>query len=337
MAESSDTGSTAPEQVIIDTDPGIDDCMALFLALSCPHRIQVKGVTIIFGNHYDLDLLAGNACRVLDMAAAENINVYKGCAVPLDGVYGGHSGVRVHGENAIGGFAGREVVNRHLVQETSAADFIIETCKQNPKQITIITLGPLTNIATAFQKCPELPQYVKRIVSMGGVLNEPGNITPVAEANFGNDALAAKTVLNAKFPLTLVPLNVTRQVHLNSSFRQTLKGIGEIGDFIYNTTEHYVALLTKWGNDPEKIAIHDSSAVMAVLRPEFFTKKQQIYIDVESKGERTKGMCVPDWKGHFRKEEGYHLNTEVLLGVDDEAFKQFYIECITALVNKVES
>jgi purine nucleosidase len=324
-----------PERVIIDTDPGIDDTMALFLALSSPQRLHIEGITIVFGNNSDLELLATNACRVLHMAGDIEIPIFKGCADPIDMDYHGHSGIEVHGQDGIGHLYLPTPPNTHLIRrDKTAVEFIIETCKANPGQITLITLGPLTNVAQALVQCPELPRYVKRIVTMGGVLNEPGNKSPVAEANFHNDAKAAKLVLNAGFELTMAPLNVTHQIHMNKEFRSALCALGVIGDFCENALKYYVGILSRWGNDPETIPMHDSSAVMAVVNPSVFTKAVNVYVDIEAVGERTAGMCVPDWKGHFKKEPQYHLKTKVLLGVDQAAFKRFYLDALATYLPK---
>jgi len=198
-------------------------------------------------------------------------------------------------------------------------------------------LGPLTNVALAVQACPELPSLVKRVVSMGGVLNERGNKTPVAEANFNNDARAAKIVMNSKFHLTLAPLNVTHKIHLNTKFMQTVKEIGSIGRFIYDMLLYYRGILERWGTLRDELPMHDSTAVMAVLAPHFFTQKVAVFIDVEASSELCNGVCVPDWRGHYRKKENYNLNTVALLDVDEEALKAFYLESITKLVARISN
>jgi len=251
--------------------------------------------------------------------------------------YHGHSGIEVHGQDGIGHLYLPTPPNTHLIRrDKTAVDFIIETCKANPGQITLITLGPLTNVAQALIQCPELPQYVKRIVSMGGVLNLPGNKSPVAEANYHNDAKGAKLVLNAGFEFTMVPLNVTHQVHMNKEFRSALCSLGVIGDFCENALKYYVGTLSRWGNDPETIPMHDSSAVMAVVNPSVFTKAVNVYVDIESVGERTAGMCVPDWKGHFKREPQYHKKTKVVLEVDQAAFKRYYLDCLATFLPKLQ-
>jgi len=348
---------TTKERVIIDTDPGVDDCMALFLALSRPEKIQIEGITIVFGNHHDLELLASNACRVLQLCNKTEIPVVLGRSEPLKRKYNGHTGILVHGEDGIGNLSTRFKLPDPSVEELkfifnelnlkswkenvkqvvnkTASDFIIEKCKENPGEITLITLGPLSNIAEAITKCPELPTIVKRVFTMGGTLNFRGNVTPVAEANIWNDPEAANIVFNSGFNLTLSPLNVTTQIKLNGEFINSIRNIGgNIGMFIFEITKHYIDFFVNIRQNPH-VAVHDSTAVMSLLKPDLFVF-EEVYVDVETVGELTLGMTIPDWRGHW-KDRSIGKTIKVGMLVDSQQFIQFYLQSLEALVKRVSS
>ena len=185
-----------PRRVIIDTDPGIDDMMAIFLALASP-ELTVEGITIVHGNHYDLDLLARNACLALTICGRADVKVIKGEPHSLARKSDRAGALAVHGQNGIGeieppaGFVDTRPLE-HAVP--SAARFMVDTCAKYPGEVTIIALGPLTNLAKAIQLDDGFSENVMEISLMGGVLNGRGNITPCTEANIRNDPEAAKLV-----------------------------------------------------------------------------------------------------------------------------------------------
>jgi inosine-uridine nucleoside N-ribohydrolase len=329
-----------PPRVIIDTDPGIDDMMALFLALESP--MQVEGITIVMGNNNDLDILARNACLALTICgrAEEGIKVVKGAANPLGGKYQGANAFVIHGKNGIGevpvpeqGAVDLTALDHQYKEasENNAAQFLVDTCAKYPGEITIITLGPLTNIAKAIQLSDHFQHNVKSISMMGGVFNGKGNKTPCAEANIANDPKAAKIVFGAVKSITMAPLDVTHQLELKPLCSR-LSTLNDAGYFLHRINEHYI----KWQAErqaesgvPEAdmtFPIHDSCAVMALLHPELFTSKQ-VCVDVEADGALTSGVTVADWKNHW----GRVAQTTVLLGVDAPGFAEVYVEAIGRL------
>lgn len=320
------------KRVIIDTDPGIDDTMALFLAFNSP-EIHVEGITIVMGNHNDQNLLAKNACLVMHLARAGGacgmrdghfIPVVKGAVEPIGGEYHGQSGIIVHGDNGIGGVASPiPSIDLSPLQHThvSAAAFMVSHCLANPGAITIVTLGPLTNLALAVKMGGQpFVKAVKAVVMMGGTVGALGNKTPCAEANTANDPHAARIVFAAFSDITMAGLNATHQVSL-PPIRDQLKPMpsNTIGRFCWDITEHYVDLLHKWRADS---FVHDSTAVMAVIRPELF-ESQKVYVDVSTEG-ITAGVTVADWKGHW----GKPAQTTVLMKVDTEGYVEEYIKRI---------
>lgn len=309
------------ERILIDTDPGVDDAMAILLALSSP-EVQVEGLTVVFGNSGDVNLLGRNACAILELAGQSDIPVAVGTTNPLVRAYHGR-GSTVHGDNGLGDVALPTPAKTPVDQ--SAAHFIIDKCVANPGEITLVTLGPLTNIALALRIRPDLPRYVRRLVMMGGAVSAPGNVSPVAEANVHNDPEAARLVFNAGWEITMAGLDVTMQVHMDDEYLATVRELGNrAGQFVWDITRFYIAAYHRFGY--EDMVVHDSCALMAIIRPEFFTSKF-VYVDVETSGELTRGQTIGDW----RRQYGHDPQTHVLTGVDDIAFKRLYYERIATL------
>ncbi len=203
------TAESAKHLVIFDTDPGVDDAMALYYALAHP-GIALLGITTIFGNvaaaqattnALYLTRLAG---RQIPVAQGAKQPLYKHAEAPPD---------FIHGADGLGNLPSR-VPATGQADPRSAAQFIVDMARQHPGQITLVPVGPLTNMALALQLEPQLPQLVKQVVLMGGSIAEHGNVSPVAEANIWNDPHAADAVLTAGFKLTMVGLDVTYQVLL---------------------------------------------------------------------------------------------------------------------------
>ena len=200
--------SKTPVKVIFDTDPGVDDAMALYYALAHP-GIDVVGITTTFGN-VSVAQAAANALYLCAIAGYPNIPVALGVATPM---------VRqseakfdfIHGADGLGNLAER-VRTTNLLEKRSAAQFIVDMARAQPGQITLVAVGPLGNVALALQLEPELPKLLREVITMGGTVLEPGNVSPVAEANVWNDPHAADKVFIAGFKLTMVGLDVTHQV-----------------------------------------------------------------------------------------------------------------------------
>jgi inosine-uridine nucleoside N-ribohydrolase len=208
----------SPTRVIIDTDPGVDDMMALLFALNCD-ELEIEGLTIVMGNHNDTDLLAQNACLALTICgrADGGIKVVKGARKPIVGEYHGQSGIEVHGGNGLGGISVPvEEINLSPLSHSHscAAQFMVDTCNNYPGEVTIITLGPQTNIAHALELDPQFQHNVNRIAMMGGALHGRGNKAAAAEANVHNDPEAAKIVFASMPRILMAPLDVTCQVAL---------------------------------------------------------------------------------------------------------------------------
>ena len=202
--------SNAPLAVIYDTDPGVDDAMALYYALAHP-QIEVVGITTTFGN-VTVEQAAINALYLTAIAgkAGHNIPVTQGVKTPWLKP-GGTPPAHIHGGDGLGNLKTRQAT-RNQLDPRSSAQFIVDTCRARPGQITLVPVGPLGNLALALKMEPNLPQLVKQVILMGGSAAEPGNVSPVAEANMWGDPHAADQVFTAGWKVTMVGLDVTHQV-----------------------------------------------------------------------------------------------------------------------------
>jgi len=265
-------------KVILDTDPGIDDAMAIAYALTHPD-IELLGLTTVFGN-VSAEKSTRNAQYILDVFGASTVDVAKGAAVPIVQAPLPHAEF-VHGDDGIGNCypssavelnANAKHANLHAL---SAADYIIEQARTNPGEITLIAVGPLTNVAQALAKEPKLPSLVKQLIVMGGTVDEPGNVTPLAEANFFNDPHAADQLLAHDWPMVVVGLDVTHKVMITDSLLAKLRDNGGVtGDFLWRTSRFYIDFYSKSGaakdaGEPQ-CAMHDAAAVAYLVEPDAF-------------------------------------------------------------------
>ena len=224
----------AAEKVLIDTDPGVDDALAVVFAFASD-KLEVVGLTTIFGN-VDTPLATLNALRLLDIVG-EDVPVAEGAIKPL---YSNKLPTPdfVHGKDGFG-----EIylpASRRQPIDESAAEFIVRTVMDNPGEITLVVLGPMTNIALALALEPELAGNVKRVVAMGGVLQVMGNVSPVASANILGDAHAADIVLGTDWDVVLVPADTTRQVRVTDEWLARIRSNGgEAGEFIHDISGFY--------------------------------------------------------------------------------------------------
>lgn len=276
----------SPRKIIIDTDPGVDDAMAIFFALKSP-ELDVIGLTTIFGNVHT-DLATTNALRLLEIANREDIPVAKGADNPLARTYGGPVPF-VHGEDGQGNVYLPPPKGKAIDQ--TAAEFIVEQVMRYPGEVTLVPVGPLTNIALALRLEPKIAENVKEVVLMGGNALAPGNATPAAEANIHNDPEAADVVFGAPWKVTMVGLDVTHRVNMTTA---TIEDVRKIGSAL---TDHIASILPVYQNYFEcfygcdGIFVHDSSAVAYVIDPTLF-KTEQWAIRVETTG-ISKGKTWP--------------------------------------------
>ncbi|MCA0847675.1 nucleoside hydrolase [Salipiger thiooxidans] len=280
------------ERIIIDTDPGQDDAVAILLALASPDEIEVLGITAVAGN-VPLALTARNARIVCELAGRPDMKVFAGCDRPLrhELVTAEH----VHGKT---GLDGPDLPEPTMpLQDAHGVDFIIETLRAEPAgTVTLCPLGPLTNIATAFERAPDIVSRVKRIVLMGGAYFEVGNITPAAEFNIYVDPEAAALVFGAGVPLVVLPLDVTHKALVTKPRNDAFRALGNrAGTAVAQMTDFFERFdLAKYGS--EGAPLHDPCVTAYLLRPDLFSGRH-INVEIETVSPLTRGMTVADWWG----------------------------------------
>lgn len=258
-------------KIIIDTDPGIDDAQAIAFAIAHPD-IELLGLTTVFGNA-DVSITTNNALLLLDLFARPNIPVAGGEGKPLQQAKFPPADF-VHGADGLGNL-NLPSSDRKALDE-SAAEFIVRLANEQPGEITIVAIGPLTNIAKAVMLDPQLPSKIKQLVIMGGTIDEPGNVSPIAEANFINDPHAADIVLSHDWPATLIGLDVTHKVMLTDGNLKELKDKAKkTGQFLWDSSRFYVDFyVNRRGPEEQDLerscAMHDASAVVYVVAPDAF-------------------------------------------------------------------
>lgn len=255
-----------PQKIIIDTDPGVDDAMAILLALNSP-EVEVVGLTTVFGN-VRTPLSTQNALRLLEIASRTDIPVAHGAESPLVLVFQEVADF-VHGRDGLGN--SNLPSPRGQPVDQPAAQFIVETVMARPGQITLVPIGPLTNIALALALEPRLVASVAGVVLMGGAATVNGNVTPAAEANIIKDPHAAGAVFSAGWPLTMVGLDVTMQSVMSDDYLAGLKSSGAaMGEFIYDISRFYRDFHYDFYG-LAGILNHDPSAIAYVIDPTLFS------------------------------------------------------------------
>jgi purine nucleosidase len=305
------------KKVILDVDTGVDDALGILLAIRSG-EMDVLGITTANGN-VSLDQATQNTCKLLQLLEVEEIPVIKGAAKPL--LRGSFFEHRVHGEDGIGG-ALRDMPIRKKASEGYAPDFIVDQVRQHPGEVTLVMTAPLTNLALAVLKYPQLIRDVKEVIVMGGVVQGFGNVTPVAEYNMYVDPEAAKTVFQAGFPsLTLVGLDVTRRALLTEEHIKQL-GNSPIAQYVKESTADYMKRYYE-RNGIRACALHDPLAVGVALRKELVTT-QPYYVDVETRSELCDGQTVCDFQNRLSRP----ANIQVCLDVAADEFIQLFIHAL---------
>ncbi len=309
------------EKIIIDTDPGQDDAIAILLALAS-RELEVVGITAVAGN-VPLQLTQRNARVVCELAGRGDIPVFAGCDTPLTRQL--VTAEHVHGKTGLDGFDLSDP--RMPLQETHAAEFIVDTLRTQPaNSVTLCTLGPLTNIAAAFENAPDVIGRVRRVVMMGGAYFEVGNVTPAAEFNIYVDPEAAEIVFGSGVELIVMPLDVTHKALVTRPRVEAFRGLG-------TTVGHAVAAWTdfferfdkdKYGS--EGAPLHDPTVIAYLLEPDLFAGRH-INVEIETRSELTRGMTVADWWGVTDRK----ANAVFMGNVDAEAFFRLLIKRISNL------
>ncbi|MGJ8545368.1 MAG: nucleoside hydrolase [Sulfitobacter sp.] len=281
-----------PRKIIIDTDPGQDDAVAILLALASPEEIDVLGITCVAGN-VPLELTQKNARIICELAGFPEMKIFAGCDRPLgrELVTAEH----VHGKS---GLDGPDLPDPKMaLQPGHGVDFIIEQLRAHaPGTVTLCPLGPLTNIATALQQAPDIAEKIAEIVLMGGGYFEGGNITPTAEFNIYVDPQAADIVLKCGAPITVMPLDVTHKALVTKPRNDAFRALGSaVGIAVAEMTDFFERFdKEKYGSSGAPL--HDPCVTAYLIKPEIF-KGRHINVEIETQSELTMGMTVADWWG----------------------------------------
>ena len=278
------------QRIIIDTDPGQDDAVAILLALASPDDVEVLAITAVAGN-VPLELTAKNARIICELAGRTDLPVFAGCDRPIGRTL--VTAEHVHGKT---GLDGPVLPDPQMpLQDQHAVDFIIEKLRAQPAgTITLCPLGPLTNIATALTKAPDIAQKIAAIVLMGGAYFEVGNITPTAEFNIYVDPEAADIVFKSGIDITVMPLDVTHKALVTKPRNDAFRALGTpVGNAVAEMTDFFERFdKKKYGS--AGAPLHDPCVTAYLIRPELFSGRR-INVEIETSSELTRGMSVADW------------------------------------------
>ena len=311
-----------PRRIIIDTDPGIDDAVAILLALATPEELEVLGIVAVAGN-LPLVQTERNARRVCELAGRAAVPVYAGCERPI--LRPLETAEHIHRETAR---------DRLLLPEPTIAlqaqhgvDFLVETLRAaEAGTITVCALGPLTNIAMALVKAPEITGRIGELVVMGGACFKLGNVTPTAEFNIHVDPHAAAAVFESGITITMLPLDVTHQLLTTGPRRDALRALGN------RCGQAVAALLASFERNrrakfgTRATALHDPSVIAYLLSPTLF-QGREVNVAVETQSSLTMGMTVVDWWGVT----GRRPNVRMMNTVDADGFFDLLTEKLARL------
>jgi purine nucleosidase len=295
-----------PQKIIFDTDPGVDDSMALLLALASP-ELEVLGVTTVFGN-VAVEQTTRNAQYVLEVAGRLDLPVVAGAGQPLARPRGRKASV--HGEDGLGNIGLPPAPRQPTAWPGGAAGFIADTLLAHPGQVTLVAVAPLTNVAQAVQNAPSIVPAVRRVIVMGGAVFCRGNVSPVAEFNIQNDPEAARIVFGAGWPVTLVGLDVTMRTVMTDAYLDDLARAGKPAtDFIARIMPFYRRSYHNW-SEMNGIPTHDPSAIAAAIDPTLFrVQRVPLYVEVE-------GRCAGQTVADLYRQWGHLPEIDVCVDVD---------------------
>lgn len=304
------------QKIIIDTDPGQDDAVAILLALASP-ELEVLGLTTVAGN-VPLHHTTRNALRICELAGRHDLKVFAGAPRPLYRTL--VTAEEVHGKTGLDGVDLAEPTM--ALQAGNGVDFIVETLMAEPaKTVTLCVLGPMTNIALAMIREPAIIPRIRQIVVMGGGFFEGGNITPVAEFNIYVDPHAADLVFRSGVPLVLMPLDVTHKAVSSRARIAAIKALGtRVGLAVSQMLEFYERVdVEKYGTDGGPL--HDPCVIAYLIKPQLFSGRL-CNVTVETVSELTMGMTVVDWWGATDRP----ANVMVMRNIDDQGFYDLLVE-----------
>lgn len=297
--------------IIIDTDPGIDDAVALAIALYS-EKVDVKLITTIAGN-VNIDVVTNNTLKLLKFFG-KNVPVAKGATEPL--IEKLEEATSVHGVSGMDGYEFEEG-DKNLLLDEHAVLAMRRTIMESPDKVTLVPIGPLTNIGLLLKMFPEVKQNIEEIILMGGSLAR-GNKGVMSEFNIANDPEAAKIVFNSGIKVTMVGLDIGMSAQIRPENCVAVKELNRVGEMIYGLFQHYRGGSLKTG-----LRMYDATAMAYLLKPELF-KVEHTFIDVELNGSMTRGCTVVDLRNYMKREPNAYACTEI----DAQAFNEWFMESI---------
>ena len=312
-------------RIIIDTDPAMgskggdpEDSFALLLALNSP-EVEVVGITVVQGN-VPVDHGYPNALHLVELLGRRDVPVLAGVESPM-------SPARKKQIESLGrrGQMPRLLPRREPAPgDPHAVDFLIQTVLENPGEITLVTIGPLTNVATALSRAPEMAGKLAGLVAMAGAATVPGNVTPAAEFNVWADPEAADIVFRAGMPLTMVGLDVCEQTHLAlETIERVGQGESQLARFVAEAVMPWMEFRQRTSGEAD-LHLYDSLAVGAAFRPDLL-RFEDSCVAIETQGRLTQGETVT-YRGLLLQASKREANARVALGVDAEGFEAFFCE-----------
>ncbi|MBO1198940.1 ribonucleoside hydrolase RihC [Staphylococcus simiae] len=294
--------------IIIDTDPGIDDAAAISLALSL-NDFEVKMISTVNGN-VNIDKTTTNALKLVEFFNT-NTPVYRGASQPL--VNNIVDASEVHGESGLAGYDFPNVDN-NVISNQHAITAIKSTLENSIEPVTIVAIGPLTNIALLLTTYPEVKPLIKEIILMGGSASR-GNITPLAEFNIYCDPEAANIVFNSELKLTMIGLDLAREASFDHSFIENFKHLNKTSDMLYHLFKHY-----RSEDFETQVNIYDVFTILYLLKPSYF-KSYEALVKVELTGTFTRGATVVDF-------ESKQANCIVVQSPIASLYKELFIQSL---------
>ena len=313
-----------PKHIIIDTDPGIDDSLAILLALASP-EIVLDGISTIHGNA-STEQTTRNALAILELAKASQVPVFKGCDLPL--VKESLLSPETHGNTGLGYAQLPEPTTKPKAGHGS--DFIIEQIMSRPGEVTLVAIGPLTNVALAIRKEPRIVQNVKEVFIMGGAIQHTGNTTALAEYNTFVDPHAAHIVFHSGMPMTLTPLDVTYQcIFTPDDLKRLLKIDSPVTKYIADSTRYYMEFHDEYQSIEGRV-INDPMTLALTFMPEI-CDYQTLVVDVDI----SMGVGLGNTFADFYNYEKKPANMKVAMGVRPRMFMELFLERMENLCSTI--
>lgn len=311
------------QTVILDCDPGLDDAVAILLAVTSQEDFDLAGITTVAGN-VPLHHTYRNARALVELAGCAHMPVFEGCARAI--MSEGARADEVHGSDGIGGVPLPEPVAP--LQEQHAVDFIIGTCREAPDQgVTLCPVGPMTNIALALIKAPDIKDKIKEVVFMGGVAFGPGNTTPAAEFNIYADPHAAEIVIKSGIPQVMMGLDVTQHAIVTEDRLRYFRELpSAVSHAVAEMLSAYRKMVIRKTGGARQGVLHDPCTIAYLIKPEIF-QGRDYFVEVECNASANYGRTTVDGLAI----SGQPANVKVMESMDDTAFYELLFDRLSRL------